>query len=206
MIKEFEPPFLYRTPKPIEDKIRASSANLFESKIRFILLFFSFNGFFIKELLDKKDCCTVFRETMMIFPVFFVLFFCSYKVSIKINFNSYRKLSPVDTNINKANTSIIVDFFKTIGAILANTWRIIIFDNLLYTLTALIEIFLFYKLSKRINWIIFTMVLGNILIFYAPIYNRCPKFLFRIRMFIKEIIEGVLVVLSCLIPFGSKSS
>ena len=75
MIKEFEPPFFYRTPKPIEDKIRASSANLFESKIRFILLFFSFNGFFSKELLDKKDCCTVFRETMMIFPVFFVLFF-----------------------------------------------------------------------------------------------------------------------------------
>ena len=103
--------------------------------------------------------------------------------------NSYRKLSPVDTNINKANTSIIVDFFKTIGAILANTWRIIIFDNLLYTLTALIEIFLFYKLSKRINWIIFTMVLGNILIFYAPIYNRCPKFLFRIRMFIKELLD-----------------
>ena len=50
------------------------------------------------------------------------------------------------------------------------------------------------------------MVLGNMLIFYAPIYNRYPKFLFRIRMFIKEIIEGILVVLSCLIPFGSKSS
>ena len=139
-------------------------------------------------------------------PCFLRSIFRSYKVSIKINFNSYRKLSQVDTNINKANTSIIVDFFKTIVAILVNTWKIIIFDNLLYTLTALIEIFLFYKLSKRINWIIFTMVLGNILIFYAPIYNRCPKFLFRIRMFIKEIIEGVLVVLSCLIPFGSKSS
>ena len=139
-------------------------------------------------------------------PSIFRSIFCTYKVSIKINFNSYRKLNETDTNINKANTSIIVDFLKTIGAILKNTWRIIIFDNLLYTLTALIEIFLFYKLSKRINWIIFTMVLGNMLIFYAPIYNRYPKFLFRIRMFIKEIIEGVLVVLSCLIPGGSKSS
>ena len=139
-------------------------------------------------------------------PSIFRSIFCTYKVSIKFIFNSYRKLNETDTNINKANTSIIVDFLKTIGAILKNTWRIIIFDNLLYTLTALIEIFLFYKLSKRINWIIFTMVLGNMLIFYAPIYNRYPKFLFRIRMFIKEIIEGVLVVLSCLIPFGSKSS
>ena len=144
---------------------------------------------------NNDDISSIFRSI-----------FCTFKVSIKINFNSYRKLSQTDTNINKANTSIIVDFFKTIIAILANTWRIIIFDNLLYTLTALIEICLFYILSKRINWIIFTMVLGNILIFYAPIYDRCPKFLFRIRMFIKEIIEGVLVVLSCLIPSGSKST
>ena len=75
MIKEFEPPFFYRTPKPIEDKIRASSANLFDNKIRFVLLFFLFNGFYIKELIDKKDCRTVCRESMMIFPVFFVLFF-----------------------------------------------------------------------------------------------------------------------------------
>ena len=100
----------------------------------------------------------------------------------------------------------MIDFFKTIGAILSNTWKIIIFDNLLYTLTALIEIFLFWKISQRINWIIFCMILGNILIFYSPIDKRYPKFLFRIRMFIKEIIEGVLVVLSCLIPSGQKSS
>ena len=120
--------------------------------------------------------------------------------------NLYRKTYEVDTNIRKANTSIVIDFFKTIGAILSNTWKIIIFDNLLYTLTALIEIFLFWKISQRINWIIFCMILGNILIFYSPIDKRCPKFLFRIRMFIKEIIEGVLVVLSCLIPSGQKSS
>ena len=100
----------------------------------------------------------------------------------------------------------MVDFIKTIGAILSNTWKIIIFDNLLYTLTALIEIFLFWIISKRINWIIFCMILGNILIFYSPIDKRCPKFLFRIRMFIKEIIEGVLVVLSCLIPSGQKTA
>jgi hypothetical protein len=97
-----------------------------------------------------------------------------------------------------------MDFIKTVGAVIANTWRIITFNNFLYTLTALIEICIFYSIYIRTNGIIFCLILGNILIFYSPIDNRCPKFLFRIRMYIKEMIEGILVVLSCLIPFGSK--
>ena len=108
--------------------------------------------------------------------------------------------------VHKGNKSIVMDFVKTVIAVVKNTWEIIIFKNLLYTLTALIEIFLFWIISKRINWIIFCMILGNILIFYSPIDKRCPKFLFRIRMFIKEIIEGVLVILSCLNPSGQKSN
>ena len=61
-------------------------------------------------------------------PSIILSIFCSYNPNIKILFNSYRKLSEVDTNINKANTSIIIHFLKTIGAISANTWKIIIFD------------------------------------------------------------------------------
>jgi hypothetical protein len=75
MIKEFEPPFLYKTPNVIEEKIKSSSSNLFENKIRFIILFFLYNGFYIKAFFDKKNCCAIFKESLIIFPVFFVLFF-----------------------------------------------------------------------------------------------------------------------------------
>jgi hypothetical protein len=75
MIKEFEPPFFYRKPKPIEDSIKASSAYLFENIIRFVILFFLFNGFYIKALLDGKTFSMIIKESLLICPVFFALFF-----------------------------------------------------------------------------------------------------------------------------------
>ena len=108
--------------------------------------------------------------------------------------------------VHKGNKSIVMDFVKTVIAVVKNTWEIIIFKNLLYTLTALIEICIFWNIYRRTNGIIFVLILGNTIIFYSPIDKRCPKFLFRIRMFIKEIIEGILVVLSCLISSGSKQT
>ena len=139
----------------------------------------------------------------------FRFIFLSSKVSPKKylihNYYSSNK-NKLNTKEKKDSTSVFAELLKIISAILANIKRIVFFDSLLYTLTALIEIFLFWKIFKRINAIIFCLIIGNILIFYSPIEKRCPKFLFRIRMFIKEIIEGILVVLSCLIPIGKKKN
>ena len=86
------------------------------------------------------------------------------------------------------------------GLILSNIRDIILFKDLIYSLTAFVEIFLFWKIFKRINIIFYFILAGNILIFYAPLEKKFPKFLFRIRMFIKEIIEGIICVLITLIP------
>ena len=140
---------------------------------------------------------------------YFSLYFSSINSKSKkiFNFNFYsHKPDEAIMKVHKGNKSIVMDFVKTVIAVVKNTWEIIIFKNLLYTLTALIEICIFWNIYRRTNGIIFVLILGNILIFYSPIDKRCPKFLFRIRMFIKEIIEGILVVLSCLIPSGSKQS
>ena len=40
----------------------------------------------------------------------------------------------------------------------------------------------------------------NIFIFYAPINKKFPNFLFISRMTIKQIIEGTLGLLECVIP------
>ena len=40
----------------------------------------------------------------------------------------------------------------------------------------------------------------NIFIFYAPINKKYPHFLFTFRMYIKQIIEGIIGILECLIP------
>ena len=53
MIKEFEVPFLYKTSSNIEEKIKSSSANLFQNKIRFISLFLLYNAYFITAYMKK---------------------------------------------------------------------------------------------------------------------------------------------------------
>ena len=44
------------------------------------------------------------------------------------------------------------------------------------------------------------LVILNVFIFYAPINKKFPNFLFVSRMYIKQIIEGTLGILECLIP------
>lgn len=102
----------------------------------------------------------------------------------------------------ESKQSICKEFLGIIGAILSNIRGILFFEDLLYSLTAFIEIFLFWNIFKRINLYILCLIIGNILIFYSPIDKYYPKFLFKIRMFIKEIIEGILCLFWTLISFS----
>jgi len=44
------------------------------------------------------------------------------------------------------------------------------------------------------------LIIMNIFIFYEPIEKRVPHFLFVSRMSIKQIIEGTVGIIECLIP------
>ena len=44
------------------------------------------------------------------------------------------------------------------------------------------------------------LVTLNVFIFYAPINKKCPHFIFKTRMSIKQIIEGTAGILECLVP------
>ena len=60
-----------------------------------------------------------------------------------------------------------------------------------------------YVISKIINWFnekFIAWIVLNILLFYGPIEHRYPFFLFRSRMFIQQIFEGVIGILYCFIP------
>ncbi len=75
MIKEFEVPFLYKTSSNIEEKIKSSSANLFQNKIRLISLFLLYNAYFITAYMKKKSNFQILKEALLISPVIFFLFF-----------------------------------------------------------------------------------------------------------------------------------
>ena len=96
------------------------------------------------------------------------------------------------------------EFIKNINKIrkdiFDNFQDIIYFKEPLYSLTAFIELYIFLTISKFINDRIIILIICNIIIFYDIIEKKYPKFLFKSRMYIKEIIEGILGVIIALIP------
>ena len=56
------------------------------------------------------------------------------------------------------------------------------------------------KIASLIGDRIILFVILNIFIFYSLIEKRCPHFLFIYRTYIKQIIEGSLGIIECLIP------
>ena len=56
------------------------------------------------------------------------------------------------------------------------------------------------KVSSWIGDKFILFVSLNIFIFYCPINKKYPHFLFISRMYIKQIIEGTIGIIECLIP------
>jgi len=64
-------------------------------------------------------------------------------------------------------------------------------------------IVIFYVVSKIINWFnekFLVWIALNVLIFYGPIEKKYPYFLFKSRMFLEQIFQGVFGLIACLIP------
>ena len=92
-------------------------------------------------------------------------------------------------NVNKIRKEIFYNFQD-----------IIYFKEPLYSLTAFIELYILLNISKFVNDKIIILIICNIIIFYDIIEKKHPKFLFKSRMYIKEIIEGIVGIFIALIP------
>ena len=73
-------------------------------------------------------------------------------------------------------------------------------DEPFYSLTVFIELYILWKISAIFNDKLIVLIAGNIIIFYSFLDEKYPKFLFRCRMFVKEVIEGILGFIMALIP------
>ena len=56
------------------------------------------------------------------------------------------------------------------------------------------------KITSFFNDKFILYLILNIVILYAPIEKKCPNFLFKCRITLKQIIEGVIGLLECIIP------
>ena len=72
------------------------------------------------------------------------------------------------------------------------------------TIKSIIYLFLLIKFTSWLGDKVIFCVFLNIFIFYSPINNIFPNFLFYTRMYIKQIIEGTIGVLICFFPTFEK--
>jgi len=78
--------------------------------------------------------------------------------------------------------------------------KIISLEDPFFTLKSLFYFYLTLKISSLLGDRFILLVFLNIFIFYAPIDKKYPHFLFMSRMHIKQVIEGFIGILECLIP------
>ena len=79
------------------------------------------------------------------------------------------------------------------------------FEDKILTIKTIIYLFLLKKVSSWLGDKVIIFVLLNVFIFYSPINNKFPHFLFYTRMYIKQIIEGTIGILICFFPTFEKS-
>ena len=80
------------------------------------------------------------------------------------------------------------------------------FKDKLYTIRVFIEAYLLFKILPILGGKIIIFIFLNIINLYAPLDQICPHFLFKFRMSFRQIIEGILGILICLVPFDDKKT
>ena len=87
-----------------------------------------------------------------------------------------------------------IDYFKNFLK------KVISLEDKLYTLRTLVELYLLMKITSYLNDKIILILVSNIIIFYSMLEKKYPYFVLKSRMAIRQVIEGVFVLILCVIP------
>ena len=78
--------------------------------------------------------------------------------------------------------------------------KIIEFKDPAYSIKMLLSLYMLAKIINIFNEKFIAWVILNIIIFYGPIEKKYPYFLFKSRMFVQQIFEGIIGIICCIIP------
>ena len=56
------------------------------------------------------------------------------------------------------------------------------------------------KINLIFNDKFFLLLATNICLFYSPLDKKYPNFILKIRMAVKQVIEGIIVFIICIVP------
>ena len=177
-----------------EQSILDFSIELFRNPVLGLSLGIILNILYIYSYFKSKSCLSIIFYIFIVYLLFSIIL--SKLANLRSNYKEKKEepLSEEKLNaINKELNSSILYFRNFIK-------KTISLEDKLYTVRVLIELYLLMKITSFLTDKFILFFILNIIIFYAPIEKHCPHFVFKCRMTIKQIIEGIIVLLTCLIP------
>ena len=176
-----------RKRKILEAKILIFSQKLFKNPLIGIIISILFNIIYFYNWFIKR---TMFSTFIFLYLTF--LFFMTIVNLFKGNNNEeqlYYEKYQNDTEKYFLNVTDNCFVAKTINC-----------KNIVYSFKILFFCFVLMKLFNIINEKFIIWLLMNICVFYAPIEKKCPYFFAKSRIYVRQVLEGIIGVLSCLIP------
>ena len=190
------PPFNEKVPRGFfEQSILDFSSGLFKNPYLGYALVFLINLLYIYTYCKSKSCISILIYLFMAYLLTSIIlaqlahFKKSKKKEIKDELISEEKLK-----VLFKETHALIEYFKNFVK------KTISLEDKLYTFRTLVELYLLMKITSYLNDKIILIFVSNIIIFYSTIEQKYPYFVLKSRMAIKQIIEGVFVLLLCVIP------
>ena len=190
------PPFNEKVPRSFfEQTILDFSSELFKNPYLGYTVAFLINLLYIYTYYKSKSCISILIYLFMAYLLTSIIlaqlaqFKLNDKKEIKDESISEEKLKVLFKEIHGS-----IEYFKNFLK------KTISLEDKFYTFRTLFELYLLMKITSYLNDKIILIFVSNIIIFYATIEKKYPYFVLKSRMAIRQIIEGVFVLLLCVIP------
>jgi len=197
------PPFNEKVPHNFfEQTILDFSSDLFKTPYLGYTIAFLLNILYIYTYCKSKSCISII-----------IYLFLTYLLS-SIILSQLAQFTRKDKNEKKEVKKEIKDeaisdeklktLFKEVHASIEYfknfLKKTISLEDKLHTFRTLIELYLLMKVTSFLNDKIILILVSNIIIFYAIIEEKYPYFVLKSRMAVRQVIEGVIVLILCVIP------
>ena len=190
------PPFNEKVPRGFfEQSILDFSSELFKNPYLGYALAFLINILYIYTYCKSKSCISILIYLFMAYLLTSIILaqLAHFKKSDKKEIKD-ESISEEKLKVLFKETHALIEYFKNFVK------KTISLEDKLYTFRTLVELYLLMKITSYLNDKIILIFVSNIIIFYATIEQKYPYFVLKSRMAIKQIIEGVFVLLLCIIP------
>ena len=133
------------------------------------------------------------KKTVFSILTFLLLFYIIVRIIQK-------KILGLNRNTKTNEEGLKTELLKVYLQISTYVVSIVSLENYVYTCTELAKLYTFCTIINLFNDKFLLLILLNIVILYSQIEKKCNHFVFKGRMAVKQIIEGVIGVVACFIP------